>query len=151
MKSDEETIEVHELFVRKLNQRKMDFAVWFFLLIAMQQNRNIRVKGLGSNQICENAHQVSEIWEAWAPKWFSSVSVSFEHPDTYEEDAQGKTMCFYSGGVDSTYSLLRQYLAGNKHSLLTVHGMDYKADDKGKFDSLKHGYNFKRQAWLRKK
>lgn len=45
---------------------------------------------------------------------------------------------FFSGGVDSTYSLLRRTALENKEQdFLTVHGMDYKYDDHDRFERAK--------------
>ena len=45
---------------------------------------------------------------------------------------------FFSGGVDSTYSLLRRTALENKEQdFLTVHGMDYKYDDHNGFERAK--------------
>jgi hypothetical protein len=135
--SPEETFEIHNYSSILANTSRMDFAVWLFLPIAMVQGRNIVVQGAGSEDTIKNAQALSRIWEAWMPEKFTSVSISFTETYTGDKPRQ-ETLSFYSGGVDSTYSLLKRSQKGLRQSLLTVHGMDYKHDDSERFEKLKN-------------
>jgi hypothetical protein len=43
---------------------------------------------------------------------------------------------FYSGGVDSTFNLLQRRREKKQHTLLTIHGLDYKTPDVTRFNEL---------------
>ncbi len=118
------------------NQERNDFAAWFFLPVAMRSGCNIHIEGSGSEATSRNARRMSEIWEAWFPKHFSAVDVTFEDvPSTTDapHSVNDENLCFYSGGVDSTYTILKRHQEGKRQSLLTVHGMDYKTDNESQF------------------
>ncbi|MFT7880148.1 MAG: hypothetical protein ABXS91_07125, partial [Sulfurimonas sp.] len=52
--------------------------------------------------------------------------------ETYHDD----TVCFYSGGIDSTYCISKLYEENNPPSLLTVHGMDYSLENEKSFSDF---------------
>lgn len=122
------------------NKAWNDFAVWFFLPIAMRTGRDLRVEGKGSEETIKNARRISEIWESWLPHHFNSVNVSFHATSSRPrgETSKKRSLCFYSGGIDSTHALLTRYRAGEEQTLLTVHGMEYRADDADKFSAFKN-------------
>lgn len=121
-----------------INTTNNDFAVWYALPIAMRLGKNLHIAGVGSRQVAANALRMSEIWESWVPGHFSAVQVSFDHYELPRESSSAEpgSLFFYSGGVDSTYSLLARRTEGKKQSLLTIHGMDYKQDDDERFAAL---------------
>jgi hypothetical protein len=121
-----------------MNATNNDFAVWYALPIAMRLGKNLHIEGVGSRQATANALRMSEIWETWLPGHFSTVQVSFDHYEDPRENsaADPGTLVFYSGGVDSTFSLLARLKEGKQQTLLTVHGMDYKQDDDKRFAAL---------------
>ena len=133
--SDTDCIEIYNVSDYKANLNKSDFAAWLFLPIAMSLGRDIVVDGVGSFETVKNFRILSEIWESWDLDRFSSVDVSFKKNEDYVTKNEGKSLAFYSGGVDSTYSLLKQN--SKKDALLTVHGMDYRYNDDDRFEKLK--------------
>ena len=136
--TDIDRIELHLSSPIRINQARQDFAVWIFLPIAMKMKKNIHISGMGTKETVKNAKKMSQIWASWMPSHFSDVEVTFDtivfsiiEKDSYKDDS----VCFYSGGVDSTYCIANKVISENKRlSLLTVHGMDYAYDDHSKFD-----------------
>jgi hypothetical protein len=114
---------------------RADFAAWLFLPIAMRKGCPLHIEGTGSSTTIRNAEKLSRIWQAWVPGHFDKVRVSFSKVVEVEtpEPGSGRDLCFYSGGLDSTYSILERCLSGSEQDLLTVHGMDYKPGDDARF------------------
>jgi hypothetical protein len=121
-----------------IERDRQDFAVWLLLPIAMKQNKALRINGKGTRTTIQNAKKLSQIWSTWMPGHFYDVEVSFDTVVSSEElklEYKEDNICFYSGGVDSTYSIANKAMKdNNKLSLLTVHGMEYAFDDIEKFD-----------------
>lgn len=118
-------------------QMAADFAAWLFLPLGMVRNENLRIHACGSAVTCENARKLAEIWASWMPERFSAIEVSFDGETAPSQGQRtGRDLCFYSGGVDSTYSLMNRHRIGLKQSLLTVHGMDYAFGDDQRFAEL---------------
>ena len=120
-------------------QISSNYALWIALPIAMATGRNLHINGLVSPDALQNASALISIWSKWTPELFSAVTVSAAEtgrsPLPENRDAE---LMLFSGGLDSTYSLVKNYIAtGKPVSLLTVHGMDYKAEDIQRFDELK--------------
>ena len=119
-------------------QERQDFAVWLFLPIAMRQNRRLHISGKGTEHTIRNAKKMSQIWSTWMPSHFNDIEVSFDEVlsvENIETDYKEKDICFYSGGVDSTYTIANKAKQEDtKLSLLTVHGMEYAYDDEEKFN-----------------
>jgi len=136
--TDIDTIELHLSSSIPVDQARQDFAVWLFLPIAMKMKKNLHINGAGTETTVENAKKMSQIWASWMPSHFSDVEVTFDtivSSNVEEEFYRDDTVCFYSGGVDSTYCIANKAVIENKKlSLLTVHGMDYAYDDHSKFD-----------------
>lgn len=136
--TDIDTIELHLSSSIPVDQARQDFAVWLFLPIAMKMKKNLHINGAGTETTVENAKKMSQIWASWMPSHFSDVEVTFDtivSSNVEEESYRDDSVCFYSGGVDSTYCIANKAVIENKKlSLLTVHGMDYAYDDHSKFD-----------------
>jgi len=135
--ANDDIIEIDIQSPLAINSKRLDYTVWFILPIAMACNADITVDGAGSQTTIDNAYKISSIWESWLPSKFNAVKVSFSElcDDTQYKKDTGN-LCFYSGGVDSTYSILKLSKAGQSQSLLTVHGMDYKYTDAARFEEL---------------
>ncbi|MFM2179383.1 MAG: hypothetical protein RL015_3481 [Verrucomicrobiota bacterium] len=118
-------------------QLAADFAAWLFLPLGMIRGQNLRIHANGSHITCDNARKLAEVWAAWMPEKFSAIEISFSGESSYTACPENRRdLCFYSGGVDSTYSLISRLRMGLKQSLLTVHGMDYAFEDEQRFTSL---------------
>src|SRR5262245_32880253 len=131
LSSDTDSIEIRTDHDREANKVRSDFAAWFFLPVAMRTGQALHVEGEGSEETIRNAGRIAESWESWMPHHFNSVQVSF---DTVSRRPVGGTdgqrsLCLYSGGIDSTHALLSRHRNGARQTLLTVHGMDYRLED----------------------
>ncbi|OQA29870.1 MAG: hypothetical protein BWY57_03172 [Betaproteobacteria bacterium ADurb.Bin341] len=104
----------------------------------MCTNQDLHIKGTGTTATVTNAEAMSRIWQSWVPRRFSSTKVSFDNIAEFHQDKSrpDQTLCFYSGGIDSTYTILKRVMSGKSQDLLTVLGMDYKAHDKTRFSDL---------------
>ena len=134
-----DTIRIWTDGVAPINQVRNDFAAWYFLPIAMRTGRDLQIEGEGSEETIRNARRISEIWETWLPHHFTAVNVSFDtvSPRRAADGHRERSLCCYSGGIDSTHALLKRHRAGESQSLLTLHGMDYRLEDKEKFEAFK--------------
>lgn len=137
IKADEYTIELVVHSSIEPNKVRLDFAAWFILPIAMRCNADILIHGAGTQETTKNANLISSIWEAWMPDHFNSINVFFTEEcsvDDFKKDTG--SLFFYSGGADSTYSLLKLAEENKSQSLLTVQGMDYTYKDEDRFNKL---------------
>jgi hypothetical protein len=120
-----------------INKERQDFAVWLFLPIAMRENKRLHIKGKGTEKTIQNAKKLSQVWASWMPSHFTDIDVTFD--EVVSADVSGNyienEICFYSGGIDSTYSIASK-TKNEKRPLLTVHGMEYAFDDNEKFKSF---------------
>jgi hypothetical protein len=135
--SQDDTIELHTSSSVPVNRSRQDFAVWLFLPIAMRLNADLHIEGSGTSTTIANAVKMSQIWSMWMPSHFTDVQITFNDllsPDPAMENYNEDTLCFYSGGVDSTYCISKRSEYNNAPSLLTVHGMDYSYNDENKFN-----------------
>lgn len=120
------------------NEVRNDFAAWFFLPMAMRSGMDMSIEGEGSEETARNARRISEIWESWLPHHFNSVNVVFDHASSRRTGPNDRSLCLYSGGIDSTHALLTRHRSGKKQNLLTVHGLEYKVDDEMTFRAFKN-------------
>lgn len=114
-----------------------EFALWLFLPIAMRTNKDLYINGVGSKRASDNARKMAEVWSSWLPEHFNSINVRFAVERSGQPTAQRKdALVLYSGGIDSTFCLLKRISQRENQFLLTIHGMDYKYDDIDKFTKL---------------
>ncbi|MGK0249037.1 MAG: hypothetical protein ACI910_001772 [Oleispira sp.] len=111
----------------------MDFAAWIFLPIAMVKNKSLMIHGQGTIQTKKNAERLSDVWACWLPKKYSLVNVDFSQYRDMESHEEKKQLLLFSGGVDSTYTILNKNFQ-EKPDLLTIQGMDYKISDQDRFE-----------------
>ena len=108
------------------------------LPVAMRIGKSLRINGSGFSDTLVNAKKMSMIWSSWLPNHFRPVEVSFTGEilaKTKEQNAR-KSLMFFSGGTDSSGALVRRFQEGKKQDLLTVHGMDYRLNDRDRFDDF---------------
>ena len=118
------------------DRQRADFAAWLLLPVAMRRGVDLVIEGAGSEATVRNAGRLAQIWSQWLPGHFTAVDVSFTQTWTEAPASNAGDLCFYSGGVDSTYGILRRFRAGHQQSLLTVHGLEYRHGDSGRFADL---------------
>jgi hypothetical protein len=128
---------------------RADFAVFFFLPIAMRTGRPLRIQGAGSDATVQNATRMSHIWATWLPERFAPVSVSFDAllASGQSPPRPSRDLCLYSGGIDSVFTLLTRRQEHKQQDLLTVFGMDYKLERQDRFKRfLEHTAPFARHV-----
>lgn len=92
--------------------------------------------------LLENLRGVISIWRSWYPE-IHEVAISCPLA-SFEKPAATKTAAFYSGGIDSYFSIARRMpnnayglpIVGNVDDLLTVWGFDVRFDNEPDFRPL---------------
>jgi hypothetical protein len=101
-----------------------NFAVWGLLPRAMEEGFNIHINQPIDPLVAANAERLSQIWEMWMPKLFRSVKVSGESGWSRLERSRRPQIQLYSGGIDSTFSILEHRDRENDGFVATVCGVD---------------------------
>lgn len=116
----------------------LNFALWISLPIAMSCGRKLHLNGKISERALQNARKLVEIWSTWIPSLFKKIEITANKScNIISKLPREPDLMLYSGGLDSTFSLLKNYINLNKPvSLLTVHGMDYDVSDTERFSQL---------------
>jgi hypothetical protein len=104
----------------------VSFAVWALLPVAMREGFDIRMNQPIDPQVASNAEQLSRIWELWVPSLYRSIRVSGEGEWSRVAGRRLPSIHLYSGGVDSTFSILKDSDAQKRGHVLTIHGLDYR-------------------------
>jgi hypothetical protein len=114
-----------------------DFAVWMLLPIAMKYGKDLHIKGTIDPAVIRNAEKLSYIWAMWVPGLYSTIKVTADHCiSTAPPQKRAPEVILFSGGIDSTHAMIQRGRTGNGNLAVTVHGMDYKAKDDSRFESL---------------
>ena len=116
------------------------------MLVAMRLRRDLHVEAEVSPAILYAVERVMTIYADWSadfePLWRVKVTADAA---TIPRTRGHRTGAFFSCGLDSTYSLLKnvkRYPAGDARAidhLLVVHGFDVELDDQPLFDDLMDG------------
>ncbi len=96
------------------------------LLLAMKTNSRIKVEGKASRQLLKKIETIQDIFHCWYPD-FSKIRIECEDYADVSPVRNGKAGCFFSGGVDSFYTLLKH--RSEIASLIFVHGFDVSLED----------------------
>jgi len=123
----------------------LDGFVVGILMYAMRIGQDIRVRGDMSSQALRNIDEFQDAWHLWRPTVYRKIGIE---PDGAVEDVAVKggsdAIAAYSGGVDSTFTLLRHANAGLgtasyplKRTVLMVHGFDVPLAQPEQLDALK--------------
>ncbi len=99
------------------------------LLPAMKLNSSIEPEGAISGKLLEGISKIQEIFHTW-DKSFNLIKVTPSHVASAEERSSRGVACFFSGGVDSFYTLLKN-IDEITHIIL-IHGFDFQPDFQGK-------------------
>lgn len=104
-----------------------------FLPVAMRQGWTLASKETVDEETELNLLQWQACFSGWRP--WSLGNIDWEIPLAPEPDSGSRLggMVAFSGGVDSSYTVLRQAAAGNLASGVLVHGMDIGVDDQAAF------------------
>ena len=96
------------------------------LLPAMSASLNIIVESSVSQQLRQNIETIQDVFVCWNPELFHRISLA--GPLTALFPKPGREVgCFFSGGVDSFYSVLKH--PEEISTLLLVHGFDIKLEN----------------------
>lgn len=126
-----------------------DFALWAITPITMRLGGDFKCNFKVSKKTFESVKRVIRIWSNWVPEKFQVPNFSNIKPVSITSCAN-KNCCFFSGGVDSTYSAIKLGSNGIKSDSITIHGMDYKFNDFEKFNLLlKQTENFRVKYFLK--
>ncbi|HHB81915.1 MAG TPA: hypothetical protein ENK61_00420 [Devosia sp.] len=87
-----------------------DFAVVASLFTAMRLGRPIHVCGPVSTSLLANLDSFQEIWNIWLPDLYQTIEITADAEIELETNAGNKGVFAFSGGLDSTFSLLRHHL-----------------------------------------
>lgn len=90
------------------------------LIPAMRRNWNIRLEGAVAPSLLSGTDQIQQIMTSWYPR-FRKVKVHVKHQE-HAPNKSGAVAAFFSGGVDSFYTL-KKHLDKITH-LVFVHGFD---------------------------
>jgi hypothetical protein len=104
------------------------FAVWALLPLAMERGSDLHINRPVDPQVAANAEQVSRIWEMWTPARYRSVKVSGQGAWSRTPALRRPQVQLFSGGIDSTFSILQNRDANPGGYVATVCGVD-RTDD----------------------
>ncbi len=90
------------------------------LPVAMALGQSLRVDGLVSPQLLTNLPSIQAIYHAWNPSW--RMIPVWAQPAQSEAPGGRGVACFFSGGVDSFYTLLKH--RDEIDTLIFIHGFD---------------------------
>jgi hypothetical protein len=115
--------------IKKLPDNSGDAFLAGFLLPCMYEHEDLKIEAPVSKVLFDNICNIQNIMSGWYPE-LSKIRIlcdSFTN-FTLKHDNKGVSACFFSGGVDSSYTLL-------KHKniithLILVHGFDIKLNNK---------------------
>ncbi|GAA6146620.1 hypothetical protein [Thalassolituus maritimus] len=122
----------------EIDARAGELALWAFLPVAMARGLDLKINAPCSEVAIKNAHRLIEAWSCWLPNLFSLIHVSATSNRVLDRDSHNaKELFCFSGGVDSTYTLLTRNFPDHGFDILTVQGMDYNVADDARFEQAK--------------
>lgn len=114
---------------------------------AMAAGDPLDVRGPVTRLGLRNANALMEIWQAWVPERYRRVDIS---PERILDDEAGgaasptgRAIATFSGGVDSSFTLLRHAPTSadptslHARDVVMVHGFDVPLADRASFDRLR--------------
>lgn len=119
----------YEIFIRSnilAKQFGLEAAVPLALLAAMRLKRPIHVKGALSRSFLDGVKKVMFIYES-SFDCFSSVEITADHIYEAQFESGQRKASFFSGGVDSFYTLLNA--RSELTDLVIIHGFDIDLRD----------------------
>jgi len=100
------------------------FAVWGLLPLAMEEGFDLCINQPIDPEVAANAERLSRIWEMWVPSRYRSVKVSGGGGWSEVRHPRLPLVHLFSGGIDSTFSLLRNQDPKGNGFAATVCGVD---------------------------
>ncbi len=105
------------------------FAIWGLLPLAMGEGFDLRINQPIDPQVAANAEILSRIWEMWVPSRYRSVRVSGGGGWSRVQYPRLPLVQLFSGGIDSTFSVLRDRDPEGNGFAATVCGVDRIQED----------------------
>ena len=111
------------------------------LMDAMGEGRDIIVKGSVSFGLLSNLTEYQAAWNKWLPDIYSIIDIKVDAAKENGHPVSG-TICAFSGGVDSMFSVWRHsqgknsYRSQNIKLCSLVHGFDIPLPDTAAFDNV---------------
>lgn len=108
-------------------QPNMEAFIALALLPAMKRRRDILARGPVSDLFLAGLEMIQDILRDWKPA-YGKVTVRNIQPQAKRRPAPGRVGVFYSGGVDSLYTVLKR--RDEISDLIFVHGFDLALEDR---------------------
>ncbi|GGC96076.1 hypothetical protein [Undibacterium terreum] len=116
------------------------------LPIAAARHENIQLSLPVDALLLENLRGISKIWSGWYPE-LSEVAIDCSTFSSIETLKPEKCAAFFSGGIDSYYTIARRLpdsgtglpVVGHIDDLLSVWGFDVSANDEASFSPMAKG------------
>jgi hypothetical protein len=100
------------------------FSVWALLPTAMEDGFDIHINQPIDPQVAANAEILSQIWEMWVPNVYTSIKVQGQGQWTRGPRSRLPLVQLYSGGIDSTFSVLKNRNPANRGFVATLSRFD---------------------------
>lgn len=116
--------------------------------IAVTLGRPLRIAGSVDPRVRRGVEEVSRIWSRWYPE-LETLRVESDTEPSSPYRPPNHTAAFFSGGVDSTYSVIRDRGPAEEvtHDLLTVLGFDIPVSDTPTFDLMVGRFRAVASSW----
>jgi hypothetical protein len=100
------------------------FSVWALLPKAMEDGFDIHIKQPIDPKVAANAELLSQVWEMWVPDLYRSVKVRGQGEWTRIPRNRLPLVQLFSGGVDSTFSILKNRNVKSRGFVVTLSRFD---------------------------
>lgn len=110
------------------------------IIDAMQEKRDVIVKGNISKHLLSNLVEYQSAWDKWLPDIYSCVNIKVDSIRNDSAVVSG-AICAFSGGIDGTFSVWRHsqkkysYRSQEIKLCSMVHGFDIPLGDKSSFQN----------------
>ncbi len=105
------------------------------LLPAMKMNLPLRLEGAVSPKLLEGVSKIKEVFNTWDES-YNPVEIIPETIAPAKIEAERGVASFFSGGVDSFYTLLKNQTEITH--IILIHGFDYKPDFPGRTEVVRN-------------
>jgi hypothetical protein len=105
------------------------FSLWALLPGAMEDGFDLHINRPIDPRVAASAERLSRIWAMWVPGRYRSIKIGT--PGGWQRATRDRFpfVQLFSGGIDSTYALLKQQDANQHKYAVTVSGVDQIDDD----------------------
>lgn len=112
------------------------FAVWMLLPLAMFRGEDLEFSQPIDPTVLANAQRMTEIWPILRPEHFKPIGVSASAGWQPFRGHRDGSIHLYSGGINSTFTMVEEGRLERQGTALTVLGMDYHLPEVARFDAL---------------